>query len=67
MLPKDSGTSSSENRFSTITSQGLIDEVSLKEFETVTAKELVEESYGPIRSPQIRVTPIYQDLIVPVA
>lgn len=61
------GAGASESRYSTISAQDLVDEVTLEQFETVTTKDLVEESYGPIRFPKIRVTKIYHDLPIPVA
>lgn len=56
-----------ESRFPRITAKELADEITLEEFETATTKELVEESYGPIRFPKIRVKQIYHDLPIPVA
>ena len=55
-----------ESRFPTITAKELADEITLEEFEIATTKELVEESYGPIRFPKIRVK-IYHDLPIPEA
>ena len=53
---------SEHSRFPTITAKELVDEVL-----QITTKELVEESFGPIRFPKIRVTQIYHDLPIPVA
>ena len=63
----ESATSATESRFPTITAKELVDEVTLEEFETVTAIELVAESCSPIRFPKIRATQIYEDLPIPEA
>ena len=63
----DSTTSATDRRFPTITAKELVDEVTLEEFETVTAIELVAESCSPIRFPKIRATQIYEDLPIRVA